>query len=260
MKINVHFSNQHFDELYFSGRTSVSIDVLRATTVIVTALGNGAREVVPVGSVDFAMKVSGNTFGGQTILGGERNTKKIEGFTLGNSPSEYTPEVVAGKSVILYTTNGSKTIVKAKFSENQYICCYHNLPAIANHLCLLNKDVEINCAGTNGNFNMEDAICAGKLIQEMMNFDDTIEVSDEGKASLNLNKSFGKNILRMLKNSEHGKLLIENGFANDLKVCAEYGITNLIPYYVSGAVKKFDAEIAHNINNEIKLSEDAEEK
>ncbi len=260
MKINVHFTNHHFDDMYFTGKTSVAIDVLRATTVIVTALVNGAREVIPVNSVDFAMKISGNTFGGQTILGGERNTKMIEGFTLGNSPLEYTPEIVAGKSVVLYTTNGSKAIVKAKFSEIQYICCFNNLPAIANHLCLLNKDVEINCAGTNGNFNMEDAICAGRLINEMMNFDNTIEISDEGKASLNLNKSFGKNILKMLRNSEHGKLLIENGFADDLKICSGYGISNLIPYYVSGSIKKYDAEIVNNINNETKISEDAEEK
>ena len=131
MKINIHYTHQQFDELYFTGKTSVVIDVLRASTVIVTALKNGAREVIPVGTVDFAMKVSGNAFGGQTILGGERNTKKVEGFNLGNSPLEYKPEVVTGKSIILYTTNGSKAIVKAKFSENLYICCFNNLPAIA---------------------------------------------------------------------------------------------------------------------------------
>ena len=61
-------------------------------------------------------------FGGQTLLGGERNTKKIEGFALGNSPLEYTPEIVSGKTIILYTTNGSKAVVKAKFSENLYVC------------------------------------------------------------------------------------------------------------------------------------------
>ena len=254
MKIDVHYSSQHLDDLYFTGKTSVVIDVLRATTVIVSALKNGAREIIPVNTVDFAMKVSGNAFGGQTILGGERNTKKVEGFNLGNSPLEYTAEIVAGKSIILYTTNGSKAIVKAKFSENLFICCFHNLPFIANHLIALNKDVEVICAGTNGNFNLEDAICAGRLLSEIGKINENIEISDCGRASLVLNKSFGKNIVKMLKETEHGKLLIENGFADDIKECAQYGITDLIPYYISGSIKKTETEVVQNNINELKAS------
>jgi 2-phosphosulfolactate phosphatase len=254
MKIDVHYSSQHLDDLYFTGKTSVVIDVLRATTVIVSALKNGAREIIPVNTVDFAMKVSGNAFGGQTILGGERNTKKVEGFNLGNSPLEYTTEIVAGKSIILYTTNGSKAIVKAKFSENLFICCFHNLPFIANHLIALNKDVEVICAGTNGNFNLEDVICAGRLLSEIGKINENIEISDCGRASLVLNKSFGKNIVKMLKETEHGKLLIENGFADDIKECAQYGITDLIPYYISGSIKKTETEVVQNNINELKAS------
>jgi 2-phosphosulfolactate phosphatase len=67
--------------------------------------------------VDFAMKVSGDAFRSQTLLCGERNTKMVERFNLGNSPLEYKPDVVSGKSIILYTSNGSKSFVKAKFCE-----------------------------------------------------------------------------------------------------------------------------------------------
>jgi 2-phosphosulfolactate phosphatase len=252
MKINVHYSSQHLDELYFTEKTSVVIDVLRATTVIVTALNNGAREIIPVSTVDFAMKVSGNAFSGQTLLGGERNTKKVEGFNLGNSPLEYTPEVIAGKSIILYTTNGSKTIVKAKFSENLFICAFNNLPAIAKELERLNKEVEIICAGSNGNFNLEDVICAGRLIKELQLITET-EIDDSGRACLVLNKSFGKSIAKMLKETEHGKLLIENGFGNDIKECAKFGTTDTIPYYISGVIKKMDSGIAPD-NVELKTS------
>jgi len=239
MKINVHYSNQHLEELYFTGKTSVVIDVLRATTVIVTALVNGAREIIPVSTVDFAMKVSGNAFGGQTLLGGERNTKMIEGFQLGNSPREYKPKVVAGKSIILYTTNGSRSIVKAKFSENLFTCSFQNLPAVAAHLLTLNKDVEIICAGNNGSFNMEDAVCAGRLIAELKQPDNP-ELDDLARACLILNKTFGKNLKKMLKESEHGRLLIENGFIDDLAICAEVGITDVIPSYSSGIIKKLE--------------------
>jgi 2-phosphosulfolactate phosphatase len=245
MKINIFYSNQHLDELYFTGKTSVVIDVLRATTVIVTALNNGAREIIPVSTVDFAMKVSGNAFSGQTLLGGERNTKKVEGFVLGNSPLEYSTETVSGKSIILYTTNGSKAIVKTKFAENIFICSFLNLPAIASHLIDLNKDVEIICAGTNGSFNLEDAVCAGRLTQEMQKLNENVELSDSSRAGLVLNKTFGKNLIKLLKETEHGKLLIENGFAEDIKFCAQYGTTELIPYFISSSIKKLETTPAH---------------
>jgi len=164
MKIHTLFSPQSVEELYFAGKTTVVIDVLRASTTILTALHNGAREVIPVNSLEFAMKVSGNAFGGQTLLGGERNTKKIEGFTLGNSPLEYTEEMIRGKSVILFTSNGTSTIRKAKYSENLFICSFNNIEAIANHLQNLNVNIEILCSGSHGMFSMEDAVCAGNLI------------------------------------------------------------------------------------------------
>ena len=162
MKINVLFSPVGADELSFTGKTTVVVDVLRASSTIVTALYNGAREVVPVATVEFAVKVSGGMFGGQTLLGGERHTQKIEGFALGNSPLEYSPELVAGKTIVLYTTNGSKAIVKAKFSENLFVCSFLNIGAVVKHLISLNKDFEILCAGRYNHYSMEDTICAGK--------------------------------------------------------------------------------------------------
>ena len=154
MKINVLFSYINTDELAYTGKTTVVIDLLRASTTIIQALQNGAREVIPVASVEFADKVSGGMFGGQTLLGGERNTKKLEGFALGNSPLEYAPEVVGGRTIILFTTNGSKAIVKAKFSENLFIAAFTNLNTLANHLIKLDKEFEILCSGRGNYFSM----------------------------------------------------------------------------------------------------------
>lgn len=237
MKINVHLSPLQTDELYFTGKTTVVIDVLRATTTIVTALGNGAREIIPVNSIEFAMKVSGNAFGGLTLLGGERNTKKIEGFHLGNSPLEYTPEVVNGKSIILFTTNGSKAIVKAKFSEHLFICSFMNLNSVAKHLIHLGKDIEIVCAGRQGGFSLEDTICAGKLIAEVSKVFEEPELSDSARMSLILNKTYAKSLNKALLESDHGKLLQENGFEQDINYCARTGVSEIIPYYINGSLK-----------------------
>lgn len=239
MKVNVLFSYINTDELSFTGKTTVVIDVLRASTTIIQALQNGAREVVPVASVEFAVKVSGGMFGGQTLLGGERNTKKIEGFALGNSPLEYTPEVVSGKTIILFTTNGSKAIVKAKFSDNLFIAAFTNLTAVANHLVNIDKDFEILCSGRGNNFSLEDVVCAGKLISEIQKIKPEIALTDSAKASVSLSKSSGKNLLTMMKQTEHGKILIENGFSEDITFCSRINTSDTIPYLTSGVLKTF---------------------
>lgn len=246
MKIHVLLSPLNVDELYFTGKTTVVIDVLRATTTVTTALHNGAREVVPVGSIEFAMKVSGNSFGGQTLLGGERNTKKIEGFTLGNSPLEYAREAIEGKSLILFTTNGTKATVKAKFSENLFLACFNNLNAVAKHLASLNNDIEILCAGSNGMFCIEDTVCAGKLIEELKSLTGEIRLSDSAKACVTLADASNDSIYNMLKECEHGKLLIENGFEDDLEYVAELNNINSVPCFDSGVVKLIPSEINEN--------------
>ncbi|MCK9426414.1 MAG: 2-phosphosulfolactate phosphatase [Ignavibacteriaceae bacterium] len=249
MKINVVLSPANVDELYFSGKTTVVVDVLRATTTIITALMNGAKEIVPVGSVEFAMKASSNMFGGQTLICGERNAKKIDGFNLGNSPLEFTSEVIGGKTLVFFTTNGTKAIVKAKYSDEVIIASFLNLSAVAKYLVKLNKSFEILCAGRNSSFCLEDTVFAGKLISEISSLLQGIELSDSGLASVSIAKTFGKNLKKMFAESEHGKFLIENGFEEDLKYCARVNITGDIPVYSSNIIK-----ILHQQNSEHQVS------
>jgi len=238
MKLDVLFSPVQADELFFTGKTTVVIDVLRASSTIITALANGAKEIVPVGTVEFAVKVSGGIFGGQTLLGGERNTKKIEGFALGNSPSEYTKEIVSGKSIVFYSTNGSRAIVKAKYSANLFVCSFNNLSVLAKHLKKLNGDVIILCSGNNNLFNLEDSVCAGMLVNEFVTVDKKVELTDSSISAMSLYKSFGKNIFKMLSETDHGRLLIDNGFKDDLIACAELNNTEVIPHYSGNVLKE----------------------
>jgi 2-phosphosulfolactate phosphatase len=237
MKLNVIFSPVQSDELFFTGKTTVVIDVLRASSTIITALENGAKEVIPVGTIEFAVKVSGGMFGGQTLLGGERNTKKIEGFALGNSPSEYTKEIVSGKTIVFYSTNGSKAIVKAKYSENLFICSFSNINALSDHLVKLNEDVLVLCSGNNNFFSLEDSVCAGKLVQEILNKNSKINLTDSSNAALAISKTFGKDIKKMLSNTEHGQVLINNGYEDDMVLCAKLNGSVTIPVYSANALK-----------------------
>jgi len=238
MKLNVFLSPVIVDELYFTGKTTVVIDVLRATSTIVTAISNGAKEVVPMASVEFAVKVSGGMFGGQILLGGERNTKKIEGFALGNSPFEYSRDIVEGKTIVFYTTNGTRSIAKAKYSENLYTCSFLNISAIAKHLITLNTDVEIVCSGRNNYFSIEDSVCAGMLISKISKVKEDSFLNDSGAAVLTLYEKYGANLMKMMRESDHGKILLENGFEADLEYCSSIDILDDIPSYSSGVLKK----------------------
>ncbi len=238
MKLNVFLSPIIIDELYFTSKTTVVIDVLRATSTIITAIDNGAKEIVPVASVEFAVKVSGGMFGGQTLLGGERNTKKIEGFALGNSPFEYSKEVVDGKSIVFYTTNGTKAIAKAKYSENLFACSFLNITAIANHLISLNTDVDLICSGRNNYLSLEDTVCAGMLISKLQKHYDNIDINDSAKVSLVLYEKYSDDIPAVLQASDHGEILIKNGFEKDLEYCSKIDMFDTIPYYSNGVLKK----------------------
>lgn len=244
MKINVLFSPVNADELYFANKTIVVIDVLRASSTIITALSNGAKEVVPVATVEFAVKVSGGMFGGQTLIGGERNTQKIDGFAVGNSPFEYSREIVEEKFIVFYSTNGSKAIVKAKFADKLFICSFINMNAIVKYLLELDEDFEILCAGNNNMFSLEDTVCAGKLIGKLKKKSKKIELSDSGMAALTLFDKFGENIFSMLKKTEHGLKLLENGFSKDIKYCSESDLTECIPVMDGKVLKVLQPEEA----------------
>lgn len=236
MKINTLLSPLNVDELYFTKKTTIVIDVLRATTVIVTALNNGAKEIIPINAVEFAVKLSGDTLSGQTILAGERNTHKIDGFALGNSPKEFTEEIVSSKSIVLFTTNGSKSIVKAKYSSNLYIACFLNGSAIADYM-KNEEEIVILCSGNDGLFSFDDSVCAGFLINELNELNIDTELDDASKVCSLLYKKNQNRIKKMMMETEHGKRLVEHGYEEDIAYAAQRNIINIIPTYSAGSIK-----------------------
>ncbi|MCH8326540.1 MAG: 2-phosphosulfolactate phosphatase [Bacteroidetes bacterium] len=237
MNINVIISPCGVEELYFTNKSIVVIDVLRASNTIINALQNGAKEIIPVAAVEFAVKISGGMFGGQFLLCGERNTKKIDGFALGNSPLEYGDEVVEGKTIVLYTTNGTQAITKAKFSEFLTVCSFANLNAVAKELIKRKNDFEILCAGRNNTLSIEDLICAGSLIEKISKTKNKLNLTDSAKISVELNKSMGKNIKEMIAETNHAKLLIENGFEDDVTFCSQLNSSDIVPIFIDNTLK-----------------------
>lgn len=242
MKVRVYFSPNYLDEIELRDKTIVVVDVLRASTTIAYAMNAGAREVIPVASVDQAMKIVGNLFSTSTILCGERGGKRIEGFKLGNSPAEYTPEAVEGKSLILTTTNGAVALTKAKHARHCFVGSFVNLSSVATALSGL-ADLEetglvIICSGREDDFSLEDSVCAGMLVAKLLENIPNIELTDSARTVLSDYESFGTDILGTLMLGDHGKYLASIGFEDDIRLASMVDSVPIVPIMQQTVIKK----------------------
>jgi 2-phosphosulfolactate phosphatase len=244
-KIEVHFTPSSVDEELLTGKNVVVIDVLRSASSIIVALTNGAREIIPVGDMESGYKVFSALTREVTLRCGERNGKMIEGFDLGNSPLTYTEEKVKGKSIVMLTTNGTAAMVKARYAKNLLVASFINLTSVVNLIQSWKSDVVIVCSGQANRFSLEDTICAGRIISALMeNDEDKLQLDDSARSAVALDKTFGSNVLKMMKHSDHGKRLAEIGFEEDLKFCSQIDSFTSLPI-LTGGVIKLSGETTH---------------
>jgi 2-phosphosulfolactate phosphatase len=249
LNINVYLTNSLIsDELTLKDKNVVVIDVLRATTTMTIALANGAKEIIPADTATKAARIAKGA--GSSLLCGERAGKIIEGFNLGNSPLEYTPAAVKDKSLIFSTTNGTGSIVKARHAKSCVLASFVNLSVVAEYINSLHEDVIIICSGKLSNFAIEDAVCAGLIIDKVMSTTvGEYMTNDPEIACLSLNNYFiggigsAKNaeIHKLLSECEHGKYLDSIGFKEDLEVCARLDSVGVLPVVKNGVIKLKEA-------------------
>jgi 2-phosphosulfolactate phosphatase len=154
--------------------TCVVFDVLRATSTFVTALHNGAKAVIPVAEISEALALRQKLPG--VLLGGERDGVKIRAsqtgggdFDLGNSPREYTPEIVRGKTIVSTTTNGTRALRACAGAQTVLAASFLNLTATAQFIRQLQpKQILLVCAGTRENMADEDVLAAGALCEMLI--------------------------------------------------------------------------------------------
>jgi 2-phosphosulfolactate phosphatase len=152
-----------------TGGTAVVIDVLRASTSIVYALEAGAKEIIPCQEVDEARQKAAQFPAGEVLLVGERAGLPIDGFDLSNSPSECTPQLVAGKTIVLTTTNGTRAVLAARHARRVLIGAFVNATAVYEQL-LMEDQVHLICSGTDGQYGEDDVLLAGLLVERLMRY------------------------------------------------------------------------------------------
>ncbi|KAJ50842.1 2-phosphosulfolactate phosphatase [Clostridium tetanomorphum] len=241
MKIDLIISADDIKKEKVIDKSIVVIDMLRATSVIVTAMNNGCKEVIPVITIEEALSIA-NKNKDKYILGGERKALKIEGFDCSNSPLEYTPEVVLNKTLVMTTSNGTRAIKGSEGARNILIGALINANAVAKRLIELNNDIVIVNAGTYGQFSIDDFMCSGYIIDCILK-SSKAELTDISKTAHYTYK--GSPDLEFIKFASHFKRIEELNLYKDLKYCCNKDIIDIVPEYKEGSIKLY-------INGDIK--------
>ena len=205
----------------------VVIDVLRATSSITYGIENGAEAIIPVMEVDDCLIYADRGY----LLAAERNGEVVEGYDFGNSPFSYTAEKVSGKTVVLTTTNGTRAMHLAQERAQQVIIgSFLNLTAVCEYLNSQNQDVLLLCAGWKGNFNLEDTLFAGAVVEQLQN--DFTFADDSSVAALDMYQLAKGDLRGYLKKSSHSARLIKLNIEEDVKFCLRLDTCKAIPVLV----------------------------
>ncbi|MGK0465252.1 2-phosphosulfolactate phosphatase family protein [Clostridium sp.] len=233
MKIDIIISAEDIKKEKIENKTVVVIDMLRATSVIVTALNNGCTGVIPVLTVADAADIVRNSKE-EFMLGGERDALKIEGFHYSNSPLEYTRDTIEGKRLVMTTTNGTRAIKGCVGANSILIGAMLNAKATARRIIELNRDVVIVNAGTYGEFSIDDFLCSGYIIHCALK-EIEIDLSDIAVTSHYIYKN-NEDIYGFIKSASHYKRIMDLGLEADLDYCCRKDIIDNVPEYKDGTI------------------------
>lgn len=217
MKIDVVATAQQANNSIVENKTVVVIDVLRATTVMVKVLNNGAKGIIPVLSPDEAFKIK-KTETSNVVLGGERNADLIEGFDYGNSPLSYSDEVIKDKLLVMTTTNGTLAIKNSLSAKELLIAAFVNDKAVVDVL-KSKEDIVLVCSGNNGLYTLEDALCAGRIIALLIDQNLNIQLSDFALSIHQLYLHSQTDLIKMAAKGYHYNVLSKKGYHKDLEYC-----------------------------------------
>jgi 2-phosphosulfolactate phosphatase len=228
-RIDVFFAP---DELRreLTGRVAVVIDVLRATSTIVEAMANGAKNIYPVATTEDAVRLKQALDRDDVLLSGERRSRPIEGFDLGNSPREFTPEVVNDKMIIMTTTNGTPALIRGGSADRCVVASFLNLDAVAADLAESDKPLVVLCSGREGRFALEDALFAGTLIRALRaKRPGAFRLNDAAFAATALERRYRAHLVRVISHTKAARQIRDAGLSEDIAYCLTPNRHTVVP-------------------------------
>jgi len=222
----------------------VVFDVLRATSTMMTALANGAAAIFPVREISQALRL--RAAHPSALLAGERNGVRILSarsggvdFDLGNSPREFTPERVAGREIIMTTTNGTRALEACRGAARVYPGAWLNLAALARRIRTEPlAPLLLVCAGTIEEASYEDAVAAGALCDLLWARFEEPSISDSAHIARRLYLDAKGGVERaMEEHSRNARRLLANpDLRDDVPFCLRHDALDLTAELRHGAV------------------------
>jgi 2-phosphosulfolactate phosphatase len=203
----------------------VIIDVFRATTSMCYGIENGAEAIIPVSQVEECSAYLEKGF--DYLLAAERDGEIVAGFDFGNSPFSYTKEKVAGKTIVLTTTNGTHALHLSRKAKKIVIGAFINLTAICNWLKIQDENILLVCSGWKNNFNLEDTLFAGAVVEQLK--DSNFRRDDPATAANDLYHIAKDDLDAYLKKTSHSERLKALGIEKDIEFCLNVDLTTAIP-------------------------------
>jgi 2-phosphosulfolactate phosphatase len=237
MRIELYLIPGRAKERRFENRAVVNIDILRASTTICKALKEGARAIIPVEEPHEAAEMRSNIGSDTTLLAGERGGLKIDNFDLGNSPMEFVEKGVKGKTIIMTTTNGTRSYRASISSSFSLTGAFVNISMVTDFISRAGLDVAILCAGNDGDFSLEDTLCGGMLIHKLIHEKKMkVELNDAASLALILFENSRADLARVIAGGEHGRLLAELGFVDDVRLSSQPDSLPILPFYKNNLI------------------------
>ncbi len=233
-EVRVFLLPRHVESACLPGSVTVVLDVLRASTTILTALSHGAAGVLPCADVQTAASRAASS-PGRVLTGGERQGVKIPGFDLDNSPAAYTGDRVAGKSIAFTTTNGTAALLACRGADRILVASLVNRSAAADELARDGRPVRLICAGTDGVPTSEDVLAAGAIIAALEERVGPSPVPDDlavmAKDFWTVHSASPADLLAALRQSQGGRNLVSLGLEADIRRAAEVDSLDLVAEY-----------------------------
>jgi 2-phosphosulfolactate phosphatase len=230
MRLDVALLPERLDREGLRMSTVLVVDVLRASTTMIAALGSGCAGIVPVADAIEARR-RGQAMGAAALIAGERKGQMIEGFDLGNSPLDVTPERVGAKTLIFTTSNGTRALLAVRGAPAVGVAAFVNLTAAAAWAHAEGRDVTVLCAGERGDVSLEDHVCAGLLIEALLRNEPTATVTEAARAALDVGRGYGKAVARLAQDSSWARHLAVSGRGADVTACLVLDTTTLVPVW-----------------------------
>jgi len=241
MKLSVYFTAVGLKHADVAGRPVLVVDILRATTTIVTALGNGAKAVIPAETAADAIQLANNLERDDLILAGEQGAERIEGFQCGNSPLEMSAETVKDKTLVMTTTNGTQALLAAESGEPVLVGSVINFSAAARAAQAAFEaagELIILCGGREQRFALEDAYVAGRFAREILpSRQRGVEIDDAAIAALQLMRRYGEKWKTAVNASAAARRLRDLGMGKDVAAATEVDRFDIVPRYAERQVK-----------------------